>query len=110
MFRLDCAAKTYAGRPALRPTTLAVPAARTTVLIGRSRCDKSPHLRLLIGLREPDAGTVTFVVAPVTPATVRQLRRRMGYVIQDGELFPHLTARGNVTLMARHLGWDRRRI
>src|SRR5262249_62079584 len=39
-----------------------------------------------------------------------QMRMRMGYVIQDGGLFPHLTARDNVSLMARHLGWDQPRI
>ena len=43
-------------------------------------------------------------------ATARAVRLRTGYVIQDGGLFPHLTARGNVTLLARHLGWDRPRI
>ena len=110
MFRLDGVAKTYAGRPALRPTTLDIPAGRTTVLIGPSGCGKSTLLRLLIGLNVPDAGTVFFDGTPVTPATARRLRRRMGYVIQDGGLFPHLTARGNITLMARHLGWDRKRV
>src|SRR5262249_55553720 len=110
MFRLDGVSKIYAGLPALRPTTLDLPAGRTTVLIGPSGCGKSTLLRLLVGLIEPDAGAVTFDGTRLTPATVRQLRRRMGYVIQDGGLFPHLTARGNVTLMARHLGWDRRRV
>jgi osmoprotectant transport system ATP-binding protein len=46
----------------------------------------------------------------VAPDTVDAVRRRMGYVIQDGGLFPHLDARENVTLMARHRGWDRARI
>ena len=44
----------------------------------------------------------------LTPATVLEVRRGLGYVIQDGGLFPHLTARDNVVLMARYLGWDRR--
>ena len=110
MFRLDGVAKTYAGRPVLRPTTLDIPAGRTTVLIGPSGCGKSTLLRLLIGLIVPDAGTVTFEGTPVTPATAGHLRRRMGYVIQDGGLFPHLTARGNITLMARYLGWARDRV
>jgi osmoprotectant transport system ATP-binding protein len=110
MFRLDGVAKSYAGRPALRPTTLDVPAATITVLIGPSGCGKSTLLRLLIGLIEPDVGSVTFEGTRLTPSNIRQLRCRMGYVIQDGGLFPHLTARGNVTLMARHLGWNRQRI
>jgi energy-coupling factor transporter ATP-binding protein EcfA2 len=58
MFVLDGVTKVYAGRPALGPITLDVPAGRTTVLIGPSGCGKSTLLRLLIGLIEPDAGTV----------------------------------------------------
>ena len=109
MFRLSDVTKVYAGRPALGPLTLDVPAGRTTVLIGPSGCGKSTLLRLLIGLVVPDAGTVTFDGTPVAPGTARAVRLRTGYVIQDGGLFPHLTARGNITLMARHLGWDRPR-
>ncbi len=107
MFALNGVLKTYAGRPALGPLTLTVPPGRTTVLIGPSGCGKSTFLRLLIGLVGPDAGEVTFDGKPVAPATVRAVRLRVGYVIQDGGLFPHLTTRGNVTLMARHLGRDR---
>lgn len=107
MFALADVSKVYAGRPVLGPLSLQVPAGRTTALIGPSGCGKSTLLRLLIGLVEPDAGTVTFDGAPVTPRTAHAVRLRVGYVIQDGGLFPHLTARGNVTLMARHLGRDR---
>jgi osmoprotectant transport system ATP-binding protein len=107
MFALHGMLEVYAGRPALGPLTLTVPPGRTTVLIGPSGCGKSTLLRLLIGLIWPDAGGVTFNGQPVAPATVRAMRQRVGYVIQDGGLFPHLTARENVTLMARHLGRDR---
>ena len=107
MFVLDGVTKAFAGRPALGPVTLDVPAGRTTALIGPSGCGKSTLLRLLIGLIEPDAGTVAFDGTPVTAATARAVRLRTGYVIQDGGLFPHLTARGNVILMARHLGIER---
>jgi osmoprotectant transport system ATP-binding protein len=110
MFRLTGVTKSYAGRPALGPLTLDLRAGATTVLIGPSGCGKSTLLRLLIGLVAPDAGTVTFDETPVTPATAPRLRQRIGYVIQDGGLFPHLTARGNVSLMARHLGWEKTRI
>ena len=110
MFVLDGVMKSYTGRPALGPLTLEVTAGRTTVLIGPSGCGKSTLLRLLIGLVEADAGVITFDGAPVAPNTVRDVRLRTGYVIQDGGLFPHLSARGNVALMARHMGWERARI
>lgn len=107
MFSLREVEKRYAGRPVLGPLTLDIPAGRTTALIGPSGCGKSTLLRLLIGLVSPDVGGVTFAGTPVTPQSARSVRLRVGYVIQDGGLFPHLTARGNVALMARHLGRDR---
>lgn len=61
----------------------------------------------MMGLLVPDAGTVRIGGIELTPENVSALRRRMGYVVQDGGLFPHLTARENVTLLARYLGWDR---
>jgi osmoprotectant transport system ATP-binding protein len=67
-------------------------------------------LRLMIGLLWPDEGAVVVGGKPLTPANVFDVRRRMGYVIQSGGLFPHLTARGNVALMARHLGWTPARV
>ncbi|OWK35102.1 ATP-binding cassette domain-containing protein [Fimbriiglobus ruber] len=109
-FVLDGVTKAYAGRAALGPLTLRVPTGQTTVLIGPSGCGKSTLLRLLVGLVEATAGDVTFDGTSVVPGTARAVRLRTGYVIQDGGLFPHMTARGNMTLMARHLGWDRARI
>lgn len=79
------------------------PGPGTTVLLGPSGCGKSTLLRALIGLVVPDSGDVSFRGAPLagdpTPA-----RHATGYMVQDGGLFPHLTARANVTLLARHLG------
>ena len=106
MFALRDVEKVYAGRPALGPLSLELPAGRTTVLIGPSGCGKSTLIRLVIGLVRPDAGEVLFDGEPVTPATAHAVRLRVGYVIQEVGLFPHMTARGNVTLMARHLGRD----
>ena len=110
MFRVDGVTKQYAGRTALGPITLDIPAGKTTVLIGPSGCGKSTLIRLLIGLITPDTGTVAFDGGIVDASTARSIRRRVGYVIQDGGLFPHLSARGNVALLARHLGWQRSRI
>ena len=56
---------------------------------------------MILGLIVPDSGTVRVGDVTVTKATARSVRRRVGYVIQDGGLFPHLTAEENVTLVAR---------
>jgi osmoprotectant transport system ATP-binding protein len=96
--------KKYADASALYPTSLAIERGKTTVLIGPSGCGKSTLLRLIIGLIQADSGTIEFDGAPVTSDKIDMLRRRIGYVIQEGGLFPHLTARGNVLLMPRHLG------
>lgn len=98
--------KRYGAFAALAPTTLDVDTGATTVLIGPSGCGKTTLLRLMLGLITPDAGQVLFRQAAITPDTIRGLRTRMGYVVQDGGLFPHLTAAENVGLMARHLGWE----
>jgi osmoprotectant transport system ATP-binding protein len=105
MLQLKGVSKSYGGKPALCDIDLEIPAGRTTVLIGPSGCGKSTLLRLLVGLLWPDKGVVTFDGEPVTPANAQRLRQRIGFVVQDGGLFPHLTARGNATLMARWLGW-----
>jgi osmoprotectant transport system ATP-binding protein len=92
---------------ALHPTTLELKPGQTTVLLGPSGCGKTTLLRLMIGLLEPTAGTIAFNGQKVESANLEQIRRQIGYVIQDGGLFPHMTARDNVTLMARYLmRWD----
>src|SRR2546427_4160737 len=96
--------KRYADALALHSTNLAIERGKTTVLIGPSGCGKSTLLRLIIGLITPDSGTIAFDGSQITPANIDTLRRRIGYVIQEGGLFPHLTARANVLLMARHIG------
>ena len=96
--------KCYDGTAALHPTSLSVQRGKTTVLIGPSGCGKSTLLRLIIRLVEPSSGTVEFDGKAVSAENIDLLRRRIGYVIQEGGLFPHLTARANVVLMARHLG------
>jgi osmoprotectant transport system ATP-binding protein len=110
LLELQGVSKAYNGQPALRLTDLAIAAGQTTVLIGPSGCGKSTVLRLLLGLIHPDAGTVRFAGTPVGVNNALELRRRMGYVVQDGGLFAHLTARANVVLLARYLGWSEPRI
>jgi osmoprotectant transport system ATP-binding protein len=104
LIQLSGVSKRYDGAAALEATSLAIDRGKTTVLIGPSGCGKSTLLRLIIRLIEPDAGTVDFNGMLITSDNVDMLRRRIGYVIQEGGLFPHLTARANILLMGRHLG------
>ena len=110
MLELRGVSKSFGSTHAIPSLDLVIPASRTTVLIGPSGCGKSTLLRLMIGLIQPDAGTVSFEGTALTADNVFSLRHRMGYVIQDGGLFPHLTAQENIELLARHLRWDGSRI
>jgi len=102
--------KSYGKRTALHRTDFQFEAGRIYVLIGPSGCGKSTLLRLAIGLIQPDEGTVRFEGQEMTGDEVLALRPKMGYVIQEGGLFPHLTAERNISLMARYLGWNDQRI
>ena len=110
MFELRDVAKSFHGKAALSKISLRLEPGVTTVLIGPSGCGKSTLLRLLVGLIPPDHGEILFDAQPVIAATVLKQRRKMGFVLQDGGLFPHLTSRANVGLMARHLKWPPARI
>jgi osmoprotectant transport system ATP-binding protein len=103
ILRVVAASKTFGRVQALAPTSLEIPAGQTTVLIGPSGSGKSTLLRLMVGLVRPDAGKVLFRDQELRAENLGELRRHVGYVVQEGGLFPHLTARDNVTLMARHL-------
>ena len=104
LVQLEDVSKRYGDIISLYPTNLRVESGKTTVLIGPSGCGKSTLLRLIIRLIEPDSGSIELDGKPVTRDNINALRRRIGYVIQEGGLFPHLTARANVLLMARHIG------
>jgi osmoprotectant transport system ATP-binding protein len=93
----------YQGVTALRDVTLSLHRATTTALIGPSGCGKSTLVKVAVGLLVPSQGQVRVGEQALEPATLTSLRHRIGYVIQSGGLFPHLTARENVTLCARHL-------
>jgi osmoprotectant transport system ATP-binding protein len=107
VFELTEVAVSYGGVAALRPVSLTIGEGETMVLLGPSGSGKSTLLRTLVGLT-PFTGGLRFKGAPVHDW--RGVRRRLGYVIQDGGLFPHLTGRGNVTLMAREQKWPAPRI
>ncbi|HUJ69670.1 MAG TPA: ATP-binding cassette domain-containing protein [Syntrophorhabdales bacterium] len=110
MIELKGVSKSFGQTQVLRSFDLAVIPAITTVLIGPSGCGKSTLLRLMVGLVQPDEGSVSFQGRDVFPQSLLSLRRRIGYVIQEGGLFPHLTARENVAIMAQYLKWSKDRI
>ena len=109
-FELSRVSKHYGDVVALDDVSLSFPAGTTTALIGSSGSGKSTLLRLLLGLEWPEQGQVKVDGRVLESEHVLELRRRVGYVIQDGGLFPHLTALGNLALLPSHLGWSRDRI
>ena len=110
MFDLQQVHRRFGRTTGLAGVDLHVAPGRTTALIGPSGAGKSTVLRMLLGLEWPDSGEVRFDGAPLQRAQLPALRRRIGYVIQEGGLFPHLDADGNIALLARTLGWPRARI
>ena len=106
MLVLSHVSKRYGDTLAVAPSDLRVPTGETLVLIGPSGCGKSTLLRLIVGLIEPDSGTVTFEGTVLTQDNILRTRQRMGYVIQEGGLFPHLTVHDNVIVMALYLHRD----
>ncbi|WP_368562898.1 ATP-binding cassette domain-containing protein [Pseudoxanthomonas sp. UTMC 1351] len=110
MFELRHVSKRHGAIIALDAIDLSIAAGQTTALIGPSGAGKSSILRMLIGLEWPDAGEVRFDGVPLRRETLLEQRRRIGYVIQEGGLFPHLTGASNAALLARTLGWETSRI
>jgi osmoprotectant transport system ATP-binding protein len=97
--------KSFGGKEALARTDLTIEGERCLALVGPSGSGKSTILRLVLGLVPPDAGTITIGGDVLDSRTAPAVRLRMGYVIQDGGLFPHLNAEDNAVIVARQNGW-----
>ena len=110
MFVLDNVTLRHGDHAAIDAVSLAFATGTVSAVIGSSGSGKSTLLRLLLGLQWPDAGEVRIDGAPLTKSDMLAVRRRIGYVIQEGGLFPHLSARDNLALLPRWLGWDASRI
>jgi osmoprotectant transport system ATP-binding protein len=110
--RLEGVTKRYPGqdRPAVDAVSLEIPAGQTVMFVGPSGCGKTTLLKMLNRLIEPTGGKIFLGDEDVTSQDPDRLRRRIGYVIQAGGLFPHMTVAANVALVPRMLGWDKRRV
>jgi osmoprotectant transport system ATP-binding protein len=103
MIRFHNVGKNFGSTVALRPTDLEIAPNKTTVLIGLSGSGKSTILRLISGLIEPTTGWIEIDGIKLSAKGLPDFRRSLGYVIQSGDLFPHLTARRNILLVAQKL-------
>lgn len=109
---LDGVTKHYPGQrdPAVDRVSLTIPAGEIVVLVGPSGCGKTTTMRMINRLIEPTSGTITIGGRDVTGVNPDQLRRGIGYSIQQAGLFPHLTVAKNVATVPGLIGWDRKRV
>lgn len=110
MIRLSNISKSFNHNLALSDITMEFPASKTSVLIGPSGCGKSTLIKIIVGLIKPNRGKIYIDKIEVTSQNIQEFRRKIGYVIQEGGLFPHLTAKENVTLLASYCQWKEQNI
>jgi osmoprotectant transport system ATP-binding protein len=110
MISLEGLTKRYGKVTAVEDFSLQVPEGKIVVLVGPSGCGKTTTLEMINRLVEPTAGRIVLDGRDVTHVKVEELRRRVGYVIQQVGLFPHRTIADNVGTVPRLLGWKPARI
>lgn len=106
---LDKVTKHYPGqaKPAVDGLTLELPAGKIIMFVGPSGCGKTTTLKMINRLIEPTSGRILLGDEDVTALDGDKLRRRMGYVIQAGGLFPHMTVAANIAIVPKMLGWSK---
>ncbi len=112
MIRLEQLSKRFPGQgePAVEALDLEIPAGEIVVLVGPSGCGKTTTMRMINRLVEPTGGRIFVGDEDVTEINADVLRRRIGYVIQQVGLFPHMTIGENIAVVPHLLGWDKNRI
>lgn len=110
--RFNAVTKTYGNRrgtsTVLRELSLDIPAGQITVFVGPSGCGKSTSLRMINRMVEPNSGSVTIDAVDVRERNPYELRRGIGYVMQNGGLMPHRTVAQNIATVPRLLGASRK--
>jgi len=96
--------------PAVDDVSFTVKAGQFVVLLGPSGCGKTTLLKMVNRLYEPSSGSITIDGTEIRDLAAPALRRRIGYVIQQTGLFPHMRIADNVAVVPRLLGWDKRKI
>lgn len=109
---LDSVSKIYPGakQPAVDNASLDIPAGEIVVFVGPSGCGKTTMMRMINRLSEPTSGSIRIGDQDALSLKPTELRRKIGYSIQQAGLFPHMTIRQNVGLVPGLLKWDRNRI
>ena len=108
MITMDQVTKVYRGTdtPAVNNLTIEVPEGETCVVIGPSGCGKTTTLKMVNRLIEPTSGKILVAEENIMDRDPVQLRRTIGYVIQQIGLFPHMTIRDNIATVPKLLGWN----
>lgn len=110
LIELERVEKRFGDSVAVTDTTFRIAAGETFVLLGRSGSGKTTTLKMINRLVEPTSGSIRVFGRDIREQRAEELRRRIGYVIQQVGLFPHYTVRRNVEVVPRLLGWDEDRI
>ena len=109
---LENVTKRYPGqdKAAVGGLTLEIPPGSIVMFVGPSGCGKTTTLKMINRLIEPTDGTIILNGEDVTTMDGDKLRRRIGYVIQAGGLFPHMTVATNIGIVPKMLGWSKEKI
>ena len=112
MIRLEDLTKVFPGQdePAVDDLSMEIYEGEIVVLVGPSGCGKTTTMKMVNRLIEPTSGRIFLEGEDVTKVNSDNLRRRIGYVIQQIGLFPHMTIADNIATVPRMLGWDKKRI
>ncbi|UJW34298.1 ATP-binding cassette domain-containing protein [Saccharothrix sp. AJ9571] len=110
--QLEQVSKRYPGQqhPAVEDFSMVVPAGKIVIFVGPSGCGKTTTMRMINRLIEPSSGKITIGGEDALSLNPDQLRRKIGYAIQQAGLFPHFTVAQNIAVVPGLLGWDKQKV